>query len=248
LGPPGTGKTTTLLDTVDWHIKDGTDPQRIAFVSFTKKAATEAAERAMKKFNLNKKQLCNFRTMHSLAFQSLGINRHDVMGRSDFLEVAKLLGVEFTGYHDMADGVFSATDGDVMLQMVGLAKAKTQPLRSIWEYCNPNISWHELEQFASTLAQYKMDTAKIDFSDMIDNYTAQRLCCDVDVAIIDEAQDLSNAQWDMAKAAFRTAKYVYLAGDDDQAIYEWSGANIERFLQLDAEREVLPITYRLPNE
>jgi len=248
LGPPGTGKTTTLLETVDWHIKDGTDPRRIAFVSFTKKAAVEAAERATTKFGLNRRSLCNFRTMHSLAFQSLGIGRNDVMGRNDYMDIAKLLGVEFTGYHDMADGVYSATEGDVMLQMIGLAKAQTKDLRTVWEYCNPNIPWHQLKQFADTIDQYKMDTAKLDFSDMIDNYTRERLLCDVDVAIIDEAQDLSNAQWDMAKVAFRGARHVYLGGDDDQCIFSWAGANVERFLRLDAEREVLGTTYRLPNK
>jgi hypothetical protein len=29
-------------------------------------------------------------------------------------------------------------------------------------------------------------------------------------------------------------------------LYQWSGANIERFLSLNAERSILPITYRLP--
>jgi len=247
LGPPGTGKTTRLLDTVDRHIQDGVDPRRIAFVSFTKKAATEAATRAAEKFHLSHRQLTNFRTMHSLAFQSLGISRGDVMGRQDYMELARLVGVEFTGYHDQADGIFCATEGDMMLQMVGLAEARTIPLREVWEYCNTDISWHQLKQFAETINQYKMDTAKLDFSDMISNYTAERMLCDVDVAIIDEAQDLSNAQWDMAKVAFRGAKHIYLAGDDDQCLYQWSGANIERFMSLTADREVLPITYRLPN-
>ena len=38
LGPPGTGKTENLLRIVNQELKNGTAPDRIAFVSFTTKA------------------------------------------------------------------------------------------------------------------------------------------------------------------------------------------------------------------
>ena len=38
LGPPGTGKTTTLLNLVDEFIKDGVRPKQIGYFSFTKKS------------------------------------------------------------------------------------------------------------------------------------------------------------------------------------------------------------------
>ena len=53
LGPPGTGKTTTLLNLVDEFIQQGIRPKQIGYFSFTKKAATEAANRAAKKFGLD---------------------------------------------------------------------------------------------------------------------------------------------------------------------------------------------------
>ena len=46
LGPPGTGKTTTLLNEVDMYLKQ-TDPDKIGYFSFTQKAAYEARDRAM---------------------------------------------------------------------------------------------------------------------------------------------------------------------------------------------------------
>jgi len=46
LGPPGTGKTTTLLNLVDQFIQQGIRPKQIGYFSFTRKAAREAATRA----------------------------------------------------------------------------------------------------------------------------------------------------------------------------------------------------------
>ena len=56
LGGPGTGKTTRLLDIVAEEIEKGTSPERIAFVSFTRKATEEAQDRAIKKFNLTRRR------------------------------------------------------------------------------------------------------------------------------------------------------------------------------------------------
>ena len=70
LGPPGTGKTTTLLNLVDDFMKAGVDSKRIGYFSFTRKAAHEASGRAAEKFNLDQTEdLIYFRTLHSLALR-----------------------------------------------------------------------------------------------------------------------------------------------------------------------------------
>ena len=80
LGPPGTGKTTTLLNLVDQFIQDGIRPRQIGYFSFTKKAATEAATRAADKFGLDaENDLEFFRTLHSYAFGQLGMTKEKMM-------------------------------------------------------------------------------------------------------------------------------------------------------------------------
>ena len=77
----GTGKTTTLLNLVDQFIQDGIRPKQIGYFSFTKKAATEAATRAADKFGLDiENDLAFFRTLHSYAFNQLGMTKEKMMG------------------------------------------------------------------------------------------------------------------------------------------------------------------------
>ena len=68
LGPPGTGKTTTLLTIVENSLQRGVPPERIAYLAFTRKAAYEAQERAMVQFGFGGTPLCK---LFSTIFRSV---------------------------------------------------------------------------------------------------------------------------------------------------------------------------------
>ena len=92
-GPPGTGKTTTLLNLVENELSAGTPPARIAFFAFTRKAANEAKERAAKRFGLDpKNDLPFFRTLHSLAFHLTGLRNDQLMTAEHYREVERVTG------------------------------------------------------------------------------------------------------------------------------------------------------------
>lgn len=247
LGPPGTGKTTEMLNKVEAFLSQGVEPEKIAFVSYTKKAVNEAAQRAADRFGFSIKRFRNFRTMHSTCYHGLGISRNEVMAKDDYWELGNLLGVTFVGFRDASEGIgLGEVSGDYMLQLVNLASARGIDLRAVWKSIDQELNWFKLKQFSDTLTQYKKDTGKIDFDDMLKNYLIARPLVDVTAAIIDEAQDLSNAQWDVAKVAFRSAQNIEIAGDDDQAIYAWSGANVERFMAIEGSTQILKQSYRIP--
>jgi len=67
-----------------------------------------------------------------------------------------------------------------------------------------------------------------------------------DVVFIDEAQDLSPIQWKLYDILKSKSKNIYLAGDDDQAIYGWAGADVDRFIQEPATEKVLSRSRRIP--
>ncbi len=39
---------------------------------------------------------------------------------------------------------------------------------------------------------------------------------------------------------------MYVAGDDDQAIYRWAGADVDKFIKLEGKSTVLDQSYRVP--
>ena len=67
-----------------------------------------------------------------------------------------------------------------------------------------------------------------------------------EVIFVDEAQDLSLIQWDIIKKLEKSSKQSIIAGDDDQAIYKWNGADAETFINLEGERVILKQSYRVP--
>ena len=119
LGPPGTGKTETLLGKVEDHLKE-TDPNKIGYFAFTQKAAYEARDRAMKKFNYTEDDLPYFRTLHSLAFRRLGIKKENVMQKRHYEDLGKKINfpVDYMEYDEEEGGVFTSMIYKNILKML----------------------------------------------------------------------------------------------------------------------------------
>tara|TARA_R100000234_G_scaffold46829_1_gene27990 strand:- start:12919 stop:14394 length:1476 start_codon:yes stop_codon:yes gene_type:complete len=248
LGPPGTGKTTKLLDIVDQHLNNGVNPSDIGYFSFTKKASVEAADRAFKKFNYTKEDLPYFRTIHSLCYHQLNLKRNDIMSKANYVELGEMLGLEVDGGAQMEEGqVFGMRTGDKLFFLENLSRVKKQSLYEIFsEYNDDDINWFELERLQRALVKYKNKRMVVDYTDIITKALEVNRFPKLHALFVDEAQDLSSIQWDIINRLSNNSQIVYIAGDDDQAIYSWAGADVSQFIELKGSSTVLRESYRVP--
>jgi len=252
-GPPGTGKTTTLIDIIKKSIQDGMDPTKIAFMSFSRKAATEARDRSAIELGLDVKQMLYFRTLHSLAFTWLGLESKRVFKGSDYNDLGKLVGLEFRSAPTISleEGpLFQiGAGGDKYMSIIQMARVREvsleQQFNDTWDH---RLHWQELKNLDKAYRDYKEAKNKLDFVDMIEKFVAQGTSPKFDLLIIDEAQDLAPLQWKMVKEVLvPNSKKVYYAGDDDQAIYTWMGVKVDDFLNACDDKLFLTQSFRVPS-
>ncbi|HBP65142.1 MAG TPA: hypothetical protein DD730_12910 [Desulfosporosinus sp.] len=252
LGPPGTGKTTTLLNIMEGALSSGMDPKKIGFISFTKRAIKEARDRVKVKFNLTAIQVQNFRTLHSFAFRHLGLSTRNLMTKKNFQEFADVMGIELTGIdveenlEDIETVVFE--EGDRLLFLDGVARNTQKTIEETWEKYGGELDFHEVNRVHIGLQLYKQQFAIMDYTDILERFLTEDFHISFDLLLIDEAQDLSTLQWRVLERVISKAKEVHIAGDDDQAIFRWAGADIEHFINLQGNVQVLDHSYRLPKE
>jgi len=251
-GPPGTGKTTTLLDMVDRALEAGTNSHRIAFLAFTRKAAHEARDRAAKRFNLDPKEdLPYFRTLHSLALAQTDIRVEQIMQHEDYKELSSQIGYSFSGSSTNVDTVAdNLLANDPVLGLINLARLRKISLRDQYNQSNIDLDWMLVLFISKALKEFKETRNKYDFTDMLVLFaeSADKYCPRFDLTFLDEAQDLSPLQWDIAHALDRKSEKMYVAGDDDQAIYRWAGADVDQFINLEGGSETLSQSFRIPKK
>ena len=251
LGPPGTGKTTTLLDLVDQFLQQGIRPKQIGYFSFTKKAAKEAASRAADKFNLDiDTDLENFRTLHSLAFNELGMSKEKMMKPEDYKEFGQKCGLPIkTAKYSEEDGTFNSDNE--YLTIINTARVKRMDLLEYYDSRKNIIDIERSTLFllSEQLQKFKKEKGLKDFTDLLEDYISLGKNPNFKVLFIDEAQDLSLIQWEMVRTLWVNAEKTYIAGDDDQAIFKWAGADVDHFIALKEEVDnikTLDQSYRIP--
>lgn len=244
-GTAGAGKTTKLIEIVDQLINSGVKPERIAFCSFTKKAVDEMIDRVLTKYKqYSDKNFPYFKTIHAICYASS--ENKKMMGFKDFSTIAQSLGLKISPVVNAEDCGGDKT-GDKVITIESLSRLRMVSLEQQWEDCNfIDVPLYLIYDWKRSLNLYKKDKKLIDFTDLLENYKGGQL--PVDYIIIDEAQDLAPLQWKVLDIMSKNCKKVFIAGDDDQLIYKWAGADVEYILGIKNEEEIiLDKSHRLPS-
>ena len=256
IGPPGTGKTRRLLNEVRRYVKKGVPLDRIGYFAFTRKAAGEARDRYLaKNEHLTKKDIKHFQTLHSLAFHKLGLKEENVIQELNYKAIGESCGIQikYASYEKNSwNGIF--TSDSEYLNIINLARVKQiDPLEQFDK--NEHLSQVErnkLDAINKEINNYKSSYELIDFTDMLDRFLDPEkgnIKDKFDVVFVDEAQDLSLIQWAVIDKIEKENKAdIWIAGDDDQAIFGWAGADVDSFINWKAEEIPLEQSERVPSQ
>jgi superfamily I DNA/RNA helicase len=247
VGPPGTGKTTTLLDIVDQEMENDIPPDLIGFMTFTKRGVEEAISRASERFSMPRSRFRYFNTLHSAAFRQLGLHTDQVFTGKKVQEFGYEYGYELHGSLSSDDGTYTNFYGDdVVLFLENYARITRQSLDDVLRqnaFAIPDYG--RALRIIKEFRQFKTENNLLDFTDMIEEFVKMDEPPHLEVLIVDEAQDLSELQWAMVDLLAKSVKRMYIAGDDDQTIFTWAGAST-RFISLPGKARVLEQSHRVP--
>lgn len=246
LASAGTGKTSVLMDRLIAEIKSGVQPERIAFVSYTRNAAQVARERAAKLLNIPQSRLTNFRTIHSMCFHTLQASKQQMMDGPKYKDFGEQAGYSL----DKVTAIgWEGLDWDEIRDrdLLSLEQLYRNNKAYFDKVSEDRIDNQRLSTFMALYSKYRKTNNYTDFTDLLEQYINEQHVEDVDVALLDEMQDSSPLQWRVVLQAFKNASRVYIAGDDKQSIYTYSGADSSILLKFRGMQHILDVSYRVPS-
>ena len=243
VGPPGTGKTTTVSDQVQRAVKKY-GANAVLVTSFSRGAATELANCDLP---INPDYLG---TLHSHCFQALGRPHIAEAHVNEWNRSYARWAITPAKGRSRLDGEDSMEDdlnntkptGDSLIGELNRYRGLI---------VDPNRWPASVREFERKWVQYKRERGLLDFCDLIE------ICVqDFPIApgnptaiFVDEAQDLNMMQLALIRKWGQHANYSVLAFDDDQTLYSFIGAAPDAILDAhipDDHKIILRQSHRVP--
>ncbi len=238
----GSGKTRTLTHRIAHLVLErGVNAGRILAVTFTNKAAREMRERLQELIGKEAGRLW-VGTFHAMSAQLLRIHGHHIGLDPRFV-------------------IFDSDDQLRLIKEIAkeldLSSDRYPPARLLGRISDAKNNLQTPEQFAQSAAgplqkttarvyehyQKRLQAAHaLDFDDLIGQ--AVRLLRESEESrtywsdrflhvLIDEFQDVNQAQFEWAKMLAAKHRNICVVGDDDQSIYAWRGADVKIILDFE---------------
>lgn len=239
-GPPGTGKTTYLANQIT-AAAEKHGAENILVASFTRTAATELNTR---KLPIPRE---NIGTLHALCYRALNspeIAELHIKEFNDENPSFKLSPQKAGKLDEMAVDTTMETQADRFMSQYNLHRARMLSLETLPTDC---------KAFMKRWESWKLKNKYIDFTDMI---AFTLLFRDpppggATIGVYDEVQDFNKLELSVIRMWAEQQEFILLAGDDDQSLYEFTGASPDAFLFPEIPQEqkrILSQSWRLPKK
>jgi DNA helicase-2/ATP-dependent DNA helicase PcrA len=220
----------------------------------------------------------NVSTMHAKAYDLLNLSRSDVVGESDKEDFCEDFGIDFEDEYegsrrrsarsttlgnkviatsqwlqrtcrdvgDWYDVPFKWDEEEVRLPPEIDENAQTgNKYTPTWPSDDDRL---DIPEAIRAWRNWKGTNDIVGFADMLERVKQRSLLPSVDYLVIDEFQDITTLQYQVYEEWRPHMKRVLIAGDDDQVVYAWQGADPDLLLDEDVDDDViLPNSYRLPS-
>ena len=243
-GPPGTGKTFRLVNHyLEKEINEHkTDPQKIIYITYSNAGINDVKI---------KHDLLYISTMHSLGTRELKVNTSKLLlnGKRKwqvFKNYPNHQAYQNMSFETTVDAAGNPKYENNHMRIIQYARSKKIDLEQA--ALELSLEHEEIDfthQLNQDLKTFKQHTGMIEFHDMIELFIKRNKMSnpnspisEIEAVFLDEAQDLSPSQFEMFFYIEKHCKRSYIAGDDDQTIYTFQGADPNIFINL--EKENLP--------
>lgn len=242
VGPPGTGKTTTLSE---WASRAAQrfGHDRVIVCSLTRSAAYRAARDIELPFQ-------QFGTVHAFAYRALG---QPVVAEAKLVDWNK----EFPSYQLSGSGQaknpddgYTAPEGSTEADAIKLEYSRLRTMG----VPRSSLLWQvsEVAGFAKRWEDWKRQCGYVDFTDMLEQALAEIDTAPGVPAVIigDEWQDVGSLEMQLITKWSHKAEHLVLAGDFLQSLFGYRGTDpmlLQNLWQThDSTRKPLQHSYRLP--
>lgn len=209
---PGTGKTKTLVERIAWLVEQqGIRPEEITAVTFTNQAASEMRSRLEQRLGGRRVVApMTIGTFHAICLRLLG--DVSLISQGEALTLA-----------------------DDVLRCAGVRGNAREFLQAVSRMKNSVLSEEPpAPELVEAYGERLQALGVLDFDDLLSE------ALKLDAAgrrsfhhlLVDEFQDLNDAQYELVQAWYRNGKSLFVIGDPDQSIYGFRGASGRCFQRL----------------
>jgi DNA helicase-2/ATP-dependent DNA helicase PcrA len=250
LAGAGTGKTRTLIARAAWLCEQGTQPNRILLLTFTRRAAEDMLSRALPGTGTAGVRPAGGRitggTFHAIAHRIIRQHAESFSLPPEFTvidpaDVADLLDARreehgLVGTQRRAPR--AAVCADIYTRCVNTQTTVAEVVRGGFPWCEDYTS--QLAGLFRSYVAHKRSHGLVDFDDLLllwraalaDPAAGPVLRGMFDAVLVDEYQDVNALQADIVRLLSPDSGRVTCVGDDAQAIYAFRGADPEHLRQL----------------